>query len=849
MNLSRTDWRQLFSVSSDQVARSAAPLLIVRVVEGLAAWLFFNEFFLQVTPIPWVVQVSFAAYLILNLRLSQHYSKGQNSRLLLFADILVNVFLLALPVAASGGLASPLLLVFPFKSIHYGMVFGQAMAALFAMATGVVVILVWAVQLLDLLPVIPLALLGPKLAHSAVKFAVLGILVVVPIATAWLRYVLAGEQTDARTRAAERMAGTHSVVATALLQVSDSISRLTHIDEILEAVAEVAPKSVEVDYCGILLWDEETGLYRGTVASGAGPNLGQNFSGMTLSAEDMPDFEWVRRLGHCVVVSASDSVSEHVSSLEVPAMLVAPLLSGEEFYGVMEFARRRGPTSFTQRDLSIAAGIARQTAVALQRARLVADSHRLVRAVESSGDGILITDERGRIAFSNNAFLRLLGYRSEDVAGRLVSELATGESEWLATVADSVRDRAWRGEIVARRKDGSEFPALVDATQIRDDDGASQGTVAIIRDMSEEKTFQEQLNRVDRLAAVGEMGAGIAHEINNALAVIFGYTADLRDRSREELESALTKVNQQSGRIAEIVQGILGFARPKQPRRDAVDLVSVTSATLDMISHEIARRQAVVTTEFDTDLPSILADVQQLQQVLLNLFKNALEATPPDQEPHIRVEVRGRDNTLEVRVTDGGVGVDADVLARIFDPFFSTKSDGSGLGLSVSFAIAQAHGGDLRAESEAGKGTSFTLILPIENVPAAKEERKERFLLVDDDADVAEAIEMMLNAEGIEVEHVFSGDEALAVFDKHPWDAVFLDVRLPGKSGPEIYSELSESHPQLAQRVVFVTGGLWRSGSPLRDELPDQPILAKPCTQARLREVLRQLRSLSLDAA
>ncbi len=122
-------------------------------------------------------------------------------------------------------------------------------------------------------------------------------------------------------------------------------------------------------------------------------------------------------------------------------------------------------------------------------------------------------------------------------------------------------------------------------------------------------------------------------------------------------------------------------------------------------------------------------------------------------------------------------------------------------------------------------------------------------MLVDDDPDVAEALQMMLNAEGIEVEHVLSGGQALEVLDDCDWDAVFLDVRLPGKSGPQIYAELTESHPDLATRVVFVTGGLWRSGSPLRDELPDQPILAKPCTQDRLREVLRQVRSLRRDAA
>lgn len=845
-----TAWRTYFQVSSEQVRRAASPLLIVRVVEGLAAWLFFNEFFLAIAPIPWVVQVSFVAYFVLNLRISQHYGRGQNSLPLLLADVLVNVFLLALPVAASGGLASPLLLVFPFKSVHYLMVFGQAMAVLFTLATFAMITLVWAVQLLDLVPVIPLALLGPKLAHSAVKYAVLGILLVVPIITSWLRHVLGNARSEERTRAAEKLADTHSAVAGALLRVSETISRLTEIDEILEAVVEIAPKSLGVDYCGILLWDEESGRYRGAAASGAGPNLGQNFSAMRLSPEDMPDFEWVRRLGQCVVVSASETSSEHVSSLEVPAVLIAPLLSGQRFYGVMEFARRRSPGGFTQRDFSIADGIARQTAVALQRAQLISESYRLVRAVESSGDGILITDQRGRVAFANRALLRMLGYEAAEVLGHNASELAVGKQEWAASVAESVRSSGWRGEASARRKDGNEFPALVDVTLIRDDDGAIGGAVAIIRDITEEKKLQDQLRRVDRLAAIGEMGAGIAHEVNNALAVIFAYTNISEDSSPGDMRTALSRVDEQSRRIAEIVRGVLDFARPHTPHRIPVDLVDIVRGTLDMIGPEVAQRRARVEPEFDTDLPKVSADPQQIQQILLNLLKNAMQATSDQSELRLRVEVRGLGDQLVVRVTDNGPGIPPDIRERIFDPFFSTKQEGSGLGLSVSFAIAQAHGGDLRVDSEPGAGTTFTLALPIDEVAEIPPERRgECILLVDDDPDVAEALQMMLNAEGIEVVHVFSGDEAFAVLDDRDWDAVFLDVRLPGKSGPQIYSELTESHPALAQRVVFVTGGIWRSGSPLRDELPDQPILPKPCTQDRLREVLRQVRSLRQDAA
>jgi two-component system NtrC family sensor kinase len=530
------------------------------------------------------------------------------------------------------------------------------------------------------------------------------------------------------------------------------------------------------------------------------------------------------------------------------------LLSGDHFYGVMEFARRRTPVGFTQRDLTIADGIARQTAVALQRGQLIEESRRLVRALESTADAVLITDAQARVIFANKAFMDIFGYRPEEVIGHDALEISGGGPEsWLTELRQTVEQRGWRGETVAYRKDGTEFPILLNAGMIRDDDGEVQGAVAILQDISEEKRFQQQMQRADRLAAVGEMAAGIAHEVNNALAVIFGQTEDAAERPNEELRPALQKVDNQGRRIAEIVKGVLGFARPHEPERQPIDLVSVTRQTLDLISHDIDRQGVRLETSFDGDLPSVMADPQQLQQVLLNLLGNALQAMGSTEDPSLRVEVCGIDDRLAIRVRDTGPGISPDVVARIFDPFFSTKDDGSGLGLSVSYAIAQAHGGELQVESRLGAGATFTLVLPISRpgageVPAA--EGFERVLLVDDDPDVAEALTTMLTKEGIAVSHVGSGPEALTLLDSDSaWDALFLDVRLPGMSGPEIYAKLAEKLPELAQSVVFVTGGLWRTGSRLRKELPPQPILPKPCTQDQVRDVLRRLRSQRRAAA
>jgi two-component system NtrC family sensor kinase len=382
---------------------------------------------------------------------------------------------------------------------------------------------------------------------------------------------------------------------------------------------------------------------------------------------------------------------------------------------------------------------------------------------------------------------------------------------------------------------------MLNASLIRDADGRVQGAVVILEDISEAKRFQEQMQRADRLAAVGEMAAGIAHEINNALAVIFGQTAGGPERPPPDLRNALGQVDAQARRIADIVQGVLGFARPRAPRPVAVDLAALAAETLELVRHDLAREHVHLETAFAPDLPPVQADPQQLQQVILNLVGNAIQSMEGHADNRLRVEVREEADDVALRVVDSGPGIPAEVLARIFDPFFSTKAEGSGLGLSVSYAIARAHGGDLRVTSEPGLGATFTLVLPIAGPLAAA--ALERVLLVDDDADVAEALTAMLVKEGVRVERAATGAEGMARLESEAWDAVFLDVRLPDLPGPEIYRRLALARPELARRVVFVTGGVWRSESRLRQELPSQPILAKPCTQDEVRAVLRRLRT------
>jgi PAS domain S-box-containing protein len=838
-------WTIVTAASRERIARASSTLFFIRAGEGLLAWLLFSQVLLARTEPPWAAPAAFVAYLVGNLLIASLHRKGNFSAAVLAGDLAVNIAALGVPIAASGGWASPLLLPFPAKAIHYAIVFGAGPAALFLAATVVMIAVLEMGGVLGVTTIVPL----DSFDHSTIALALQSTLVILlgdVGAMLWLRRLCADATAESRAAtASERADERYSGVVESLLSVAQAVSDPTNLDGILEAVVEVAPRHLEVDYCGIALWDEDSKTYTGAVGARVGPTIDRRLAGVQLDPAEVPDYEWVRALGDCAVVSATQS--PHAATLDVPGVLIAPLLSRDQFFGVMELARRASRRPFTQRDLILAKGIASLTAVALERSRLAEYGRLLIRAVESTGEAVLITDARRRVTFINEAFLRTFGYRAEELLGRDALEFGGASPAFTRELQEQIQRRSWRGEATVHRKDGTAIPIMLTASLIRDGDGPVEGAVAILQDISAEKAFQEQMQRADRLAAVGETAAGMAHEVNNALAAIFGQVNAAAEGGEPELRAALKRVDGQARRIADIVQGVLGFARPRPPRREAVDLATITGQTLELLRHDLDLQGVRLETNFHPELPPAEADPQQVQQILLNLCRNAIQAMRETESPWLRVEVLGIDDRLAVRVSDGGPGIKTEVLERIFNPFFTTKSEGSGLGLSVSYAIARAHGGDLQVTSEVGRGTTFTLLLPI--ATPASEDTVERVLLVDDDPDVAEALSDMLTREGIQVFRAASGGEALLLLDTDSWDAVFLDVRLPDLSGPEIYVRLKEAHPDLAQRVVFVTGGLWRSESRLRHRLPPVPILAKPCTQDQVREVLRRLRTQRRQAA
>lgn len=840
------------ALKRDLIQQTAQLMFGFRILEGLGAWVLFNEVFLEVTLNDWPIHLLFIVYFAINSIFYLRYRSGRISSRLVIADIIFNLTTMTILTGYSGGLASPVALIILFKIAGYAFVFSAqaGMAAIAGTFIGFAVLIIgeaagaWSMIPIDVLPVVV-----ERRIELAFRISVLSVMLT---GAAWLLKQIADTEDQLRREAKRAKDAAHRERAAAsmtgaLLAVSEAVSRLTRLDEILNKVVEVAPRVLGVHYCGIFLWDDQSETYRGAAVSGVEPALANELMGMCLKPTDVPDLEWVRRLGHCAVIAPQGVI--RLGAPEAPTLLTAPLLSGGRFYGVMQFARRGGKDSFTQRDLTIADGVAGQTAVALERARLVEESRRLVRAVESTGEAVLITDRQRRIVFVNQAFQQTFGYTWAELRGMDSLQLGSDlPADWVREVSRRVIEQSWRGEAVAQRKDGSPFPVALHASLIRAEDGRIEGAVAILADITAQKDLQEQLQRTDRLAAAGELAAGVAHEVNNALAGILGQAAFAENGAdADALRAALRNVEIQGHRIADIVQGLLGFARPKPPERTPLDVRQLVRDTLALMAHDLGRSGVRSELRFAPELPAVLADAKQIQQVLVNLFTNAMQAMEPLGGGPLLVSIQSRAEQVCVEVHDGGAGIPPDVLPRIFNPFFSTKPKGTGLGLSVSYAIVRAHGGELSVRSNAEEGTVFTLALPaVATTPLAQ---PRTVLLVDDDPAVAETLCDMLKREGLAVQRAATGGEALAIVANADFDAIFLDVRLPDISGPEIYARLAADRPQLARRVIFVTGGLWRLDSRgLRDKLPGQPTLSKPCTGAQIREVLRLLQETRVAA-
>jgi PAS domain S-box-containing protein len=484
-------------------------------------------------------------------------------------------------------------------------------------------------------------------------------------------------------------------------------------------------------------------------------------------------------------------------------------------------------------------------------------------------DSYFELDIAGNFTFVNDALCRVMGFSREEVLGKNYRMLVAKE-DWdrIFKVFNEVyrTGRPQKGVIFKTvRKDGSIGIGELAALPVRDEKGEVVGFRGIGRDIAERVKAEEERRELERraqlaarLAAVGEMASGIAHEINNPLTGVIGYAQLLLARKDvpEDMRAPLEVINESAQRVASILRRLLTFARQYKPERRLVNINEVVESALRLRAYHLETSNIKVTTHLAPDLPTTIADPGQLQQVFLNIIINAEAAMKRvSRQGRLVVKTEARDSTIRISFKDNGPGIAPEHLERIFEPFFTTSEvgEGTGLGLSVCHGIITEHKGRIWAESQPGKGATFFIELPV--VTAVMEEKappaqapsrlgRIRVLVVDDEPVVREFVSRVLRAEGCEVDTAGSAEEALERLNSQRYRLLLLDIKMPGTGGIELYRRLGKIAPSLAKRTLFITGDVM--GERTRDFLArtGAPYIVKPFdTYTLLAEVRRVLYS------
>ncbi|OLC83698.1 MAG: hypothetical protein AUH72_03725 [Acidobacteria bacterium 13_1_40CM_4_65_8] len=340
----------------------------------------------------------------------------------------------------------------------------------------------------------------------------------------------------------------------------------------------------------------------------------------------------------------------------------------------------------------------------------------LAQVIEQAHDSILVVGADGRCRHANEAFCRATGFSRHELMSRHARELMVHEGISAEDIATVVRTGgAWRGTLTRTRGDGTTFPVMASVAGVVDEEGDTSNIVSIERDISEERRLREQLIHSERLSAVGQLVAGVAHEINNPLQGIIGFTELLLgNETKDDTRRDLQQIHADANRVAKIVQHLLAFARKSSLDRAVADLNEIVRSTVMLRAFECRNANVELRENLSTNVPVIVINREEIQQIVLNLLLNAEHAVKSmGRRGTVTLRTGADGDNAFIEVSDSGPGVPPALAGRIFEPFFTTKGvgQGTGLGLSVSLGIAEAHGGTLALVPQV-EGSCFRLTLP-----------------------------------------------------------------------------------------------------------------------------------------
>ena len=604
-----------------------------------------------------------------------------------------------------------------------------------------------------------------------------------------------------------------------LQELSYLLADTVSVDRIADQVARYVMRFVTSDGVLVALFDAGPRRLRVIGASGSLESLKGHVS-------EVAD-------GSLVALAVANERLETASgSLEHPIRIVqghevagitaaVPLRAHDEILGAIALVSN-GATPLDDTDLRILSTSATHAALALGNARFV----ELIRSgkvqweatFDAITDGIAVIDDRGHIRRANRALANMLDTEVVDLIGQELAPHLMSDPVFVEYLLATPQTTDSTPHIA--QSDVLNCILRITAASLA---GERAWTVVLIEDVTEQKAMEALVIRNEKMAAVGQLVSGVAHELNNPLTSISGLAEFLLQQSYvdEQGRGHLDIIREQADRAAAIVRNLLTFARQGPRSSENVDINDVVERTAALTQYEMQLREVAFSVDLYPGLPLVHGDGLQLQQVVLNLVTNAIQAVgenPPGQPRVITVRTALADEAVVLEVSDSGPGIPADAQARVFDPFYTTKDpgEGTGLGLSITYGIVQAHGGDIEISTQAQGGGRFVVSLPVTSAPQPEPgDTKHRrsvetgspgsVLLVDRDAAVRQMIDLVFSHAGHQVV-IADTDAALeAAFADGEYDLVVADPRIPVTKGEGFADWLCREHPEMTGRTIFLT--------------------------------------------
>jgi PAS domain S-box-containing protein len=618
-------------------------------------------------------------------------------------------------------------------------------------------------------------------------------------------------------------------------------------------------KTLEAGYCKVF----ETSPAGDTLVLRAGFAV-EGLAGRTISAARGSHAGYVLRAIEPVVVEdfASDTRFTQPALLQdlgVVSGIAVAIPAQDQPFGVLGvYSPRR--QQWSDDDVHFVQAVANVLAAAINRTQAEQALRRSETGFRALFEGNphpmwLYDAETLRFIEVNSAAVTTYGYARAEFLSMRVAELVApdepaqpagnGEGRWHG------RPRA--GEERHRRKDDRRLD--VELTEQDLDFSGRRARLVLAQDITDRKRTEETLRQSEKLAAMGFLLAGVAHELNNPLSVVIGEASLLTQVIEDDAaRDGIGRISRAANRCARIIADFLALARAQPAARQPVTINEILVEAVELLRYQLRMSGIEVVLELGADLSPVWADSHELHQVAINLITNAHQAlrhAPPPRRLTLRSRTDPGGERVAFSVADTGSGIPRSILSRIFEPFFTTKppGQGSGLGLALCQRIVQAHGGAIAVDTAPGRGAVFTVELPVQTLPVADSGPAtsempppvpgRTILVTEDEPDLARILTKILEAEGHRVETAPNGVQALARLGQRTFDLIVSDIRMPELDGPGLYGEVSRRYPDLLSRFVFLTGDIL---SPETSEFlarTGSARLAKPFTSTDVRRITR----------